>query len=211
MKKKPLTFKAFPPGLKMVHTFSRFWASPGNPWCSVWVCGVHCAVYGCVRYCQYFPFASSTFVQCCWICPKLSMPATGTTFLIYLNQNEIVQWAFYHLHIFSVWNIFPEHEAGDSCAGDSGAGLMVSFIWITRRGSNESKRKMRIEEVCTYWLLSNLLETGTTTSQTLFQFHVVQVKCHNMINATSSIHITQTSSKEIKGWTLGWIDKRRTN
>ena len=83
-------------------------------------------------------------------------------------------------HIFSL-NIFPEHEAGDSCAGDSGAGLMVSFIWITRRGSNESKRKMRIEEVCTYWLLSNLLETGTTTSQILFQFHVVQVKCHNRI------------------------------
>ena len=46
--------------------------------------------------------------------------------------------------------------------------------------------------------MSILLETGTTTSQILFKFHVVQVKCHNRINATSSIHITQTSSKELR-------------
>ena len=94
-------------------------------------------------------------------------------------------------HIFSLKYISRTRSRRLLCWGQWCWVDGIIHIWITGRGSNESKRKMRIEEVCTYWLLSNLLETGTTTSQTLFQFHVLQVKCHKLWLTTGSMQLAQ--------------------
>ena len=34
----------------------------------------------------------------------------------------------FHIYLLTVEIIFPEHIEGDSCAGDSGAGLMVGWF-----------------------------------------------------------------------------------
>ena len=191
----------------MVHTFSRFWASPGNPWCSVWVCGVWvCAIL------PIFSFYQLNLCAMLLNLPKAIHACHRHHFPdLFEPKWNCSMGILSPSHIFSLKYISRTQSRRLLCWGQWCWFDGIIHIWITGISSNESKRKMRIEEVCMYWLLSNLLKTGTTTSQILFQFHVVQVKCHNRINATSSIHITQTSSKEIKGWTLGWIDKRRTN